>query len=271
VSDYEVIERIDTFCDAVPRQRARAEMIGPLVLFVPIGPGWPYYARPRVDKRLPIGAAEVRSVRARQRELLIPESFEWLAQTAPGMAHAAAAAGLVVRTHPLMVLGALAGVPEVPARVAVRVVAPSDPELDLVWAVPGVAFGHPGTEPGEAGVTERDKLAADHDGGTIEMLRDRLRSGRSVLATASGPNGPLAAGSYQLAGGVAEITGVGVLPASRRRGLGAAVTHALASDALAHGADTVFLSATDPTVARVYARLGFREIGTAMIAEPPGD
>jgi predicted GNAT family acetyltransferase len=89
-----------------------------------------------------------------------------------------------------------------------------------------------------------------------------------VLATASGPNGPLAAGSYQLSDSVAEITGVGVLPASRRRGLGAAVTHALAFDAVGRGARTVFLSATDATVARVYARLGFREIGTAMIAEP---
>jgi len=269
VSDYEVIERIDIFCDAVPRQRARAEVIGPLVLFVPVGPGWPYYARPRVDERLPIRAADVRSVRARQRELLMPESFEWIAQTAPGMALAAAEAGLLVHAHPLLVLGALGEAPEVPPRISVRVVAESDPELDLVWAVPGVAFGHPGTEIGEAGVTERDKLAADHDGGTIDMLRDRLRSGRSVLATASGPNGPLAAGSYQLTDGVAEITGVGVLPASRRRGLGAAVTHALASGALAHGARTVFLSATDPAVARVYTRLGFREIGTAMIAEPP--
>jgi ribosomal protein S18 acetylase RimI-like enzyme len=271
VSDYEIIERIDAFCDAVPRQRARAEMIGPLVLFVPVGPGWPYYARPRVDEWLPVTAADVRAVRARQRELLIPESFEWIAQTAPGMAAAAADAGLRVHAHPLLVLGALASAPAVPPRNSVRVVAPDDSELDLVWAVPGVAFGHPGTAVGEAGVTERDKLAADHDGGTIDMLRERLQSGRSVLAAASGPNGPLAAGSYQLADGVAEITGVGVLPASRRRGLGAAVTHALAADAVARGARTVFLSATDATVARVYARLGFREIGTAMIAEPPGD
>jgi len=269
VSDYEVIERIDAFCDAVPRQRARAEVIGPLVLFVPVGPGWPYYARPRVDERPPIGAGDVRSVRARQRELLIPESFEWIAQTAPGMAAAAADAGLRVHAHPLLVLSALGGVPEIPPRISVRLVGPSDSELDLVWAVPGVAFGHPGTEVGEAGVTERDKLAAGHDGGTIEMLRERLRSGRSVLATAAGPNGPLAAGSYQLADGVAEITGLGVLPASRRRGLGAAVTHALASHAMAGGARIVFLSATDQTVARVYARLGFREVGTAMIAEPP--
>jgi ribosomal protein S18 acetylase RimI-like enzyme len=122
---------------------------------------------------------------------------------------------------------------------------------------------------GEGTVTERDKVAANYDAATIEMLRIRLRAGQSVLAAASGPNGPLAAGSYQLAGGVAEITGVGVLPASRRRGLAAAVTHALAEDALARGASLVFLSATDATVARIYARLGFREIGTAMIAEPP--
>ena len=271
MSDYEVIEQIDAFCDAVPRQRARAEVIGPLVLFVPVGPGWPYYARPRLDEQLPVAAADVRSVRARQRELLIPQSFEWIGQTAPGMAAAALDAGLRVHAHPLLVLDALTAVPEVPPRVSVRLVAPSDPELDLVWAVPGVAFAHPGTDIGEAGVTERDKIAAGHDGGTIEMLRDRLRSGRSVLATASGPNGPLAAGSYQLAHGIAEITGVGVLPASRRRGLGAAVTHALAFDALQRGARTIFLSATDPTVARIYARLGFREIGTAMIAEPPAD
>ena len=70
-------------------------------------------------------------------------------------------------------------------------------------------------------MVERDKLAADHDPAFIEVVRERLRAGRSVLAAASGPNGPLAAGSYQHVAGVAEITGIGVLPASRRRGLGA--------------------------------------------------
>jgi ribosomal protein S18 acetylase RimI-like enzyme len=131
-----------------------------------------------------------------------------------------------------------------------------------------VAFGNPGTAIGEAGGAERDKIAADHDGGTIDMLRDRLRSGQSVLAAAFGPDGPLAAGSCQAVGEVAEITGVGVLPADRRKGLGAAVTAALATNALSRGVRTVFLSATDDAVARVYVRTGFREIGVAMIAEP---
>jgi len=274
VRAYEVIERIDAFCDVVPRRRARADAFGPLVLFVPTGPGWPYYARPRRGPRTPVTAADVRAVRARQRELIIPESFEWIEQVAPEMAAAASEAGLDVHRHPLMVLSAAppdrppAGRPALPPGVTVRVVPPEDAELDRVWAVPAVAFGHPGTAAGEAGVQERDKIAADYDGGTIEMLRERLRSGHSVVAAAFGPDGPLAAGSYQAVDGVAEITGVGVLPSSRRQGLGAAVTALLARDALDRGVATVFLSASDDAVARVYARIGFREVGVAMIAEP---
>jgi ribosomal protein S18 acetylase RimI-like enzyme len=261
VSDSVVIERIDAFCDAVPRERARAESIGALVLFVPMGTGFPYYARPRAGQRPPATAADVRAVRARQR----------VERTAPDMASAAAEAGLAVHAHPLLVLGSLAPAPALPARIGVRIVRPEDPDLILAWAVPGVAFNYPGTAIGSASITERDKIAADHDAATIELLRERLRSRQSVLAAASGLNGPLAAGSYQLVDGTAEITGIGVLPASRRRGFAAAVTRALAAHALASGARTVFLSATDATVARIYARLGFHQIGTAMIAEPPSD
>jgi ribosomal protein S18 acetylase RimI-like enzyme len=268
VRDYELIERIDEFCDAVPRRRARADLHGPLVLFVPTGPGWPYYARPRRGSRPRITAADIRAVRARQRELIIPESFEWIEQVAPEMAAAADDAGLEVHNHPLMVLTDPAPAAALPPGITVRVVAPSDPELDRIWAVPAVAFGQPGTAVGEAGAAERDKIAADHDGGTIAMLRERLRSGQSVLAAAFGPDGPLAAGSCQSVDGVAEITGVGVLPASRRQGLGAAVTALLAADARGRGVRTVFLSASDDAVARIYASIGFREIGTAMIAEP---
>jgi predicted GNAT family acetyltransferase len=213
-------------------------------------------------------AAAVRTVRARQRELIIPESFEWIEQAAPDMAAAAAEGGLEVQAHPLLVLDQPVPVPPLPADVSVRIVGPEDPELHRVWAVPSVAFGNPGTSTGEAGTAERDKIAADHDAGTIEMLRERLRSSHSVIAAAFGPDGPVAAGSCQTVGDVAEITGVGVLPADRRLGLGAAVTAALAADAVRRDVATVFLSATDSAVARVYQRIGFRLVGTAMIAEP---
>jgi len=48
------------------------------------------------------------------------------------------------------------------------------------------------------------------------------------------------------------------------------VTALLAADALDRGVQTIFLSASDAAVARIYARIGFRQIGTAMIAEPAG-
>ena len=269
MTDEEILQRIDAYCDTQPRERALAEEHGSLVLFVAVKPGFPYYARPRAGARGPVTAADVRSVRARQRELYLPQSFEWIEHFAPEMAAAAAGAGLRVHRHPLLVLETLAAVPPLPPESAVKIVPPDDPELIQAWAVPGIAFAHPGSEIGRAGVTERDKRAADHDPASIENVRERLRSGQSVLATVCGPDGPLASGSYQSAAGVAEITGVGVLPASRRRGLGAAVTHALAAHALARQTRTVFLSAADSAAARIYTRLGFRQIGTAVIAEPP--
>jgi ribosomal protein S18 acetylase RimI-like enzyme len=268
VDDYDAIERIDAFCDAVPRRRARAEAHGPLVLFVPSGPGWPYYARPRRGSAAVVTPEDIRAVRVRQRGLLIPESFEWIDEAAPAMTAAAPEAGLAVRAHPLMVLGTLSPAPVAAHGITVRLVSPDEPDLDRIWAVPAVAFGHPGTSAGLAGAAERDKIAAEHDEGTMTMLRERLRSGQSVLAAAFDRDGPLAAGSCQRLASVAEITGVGVLPSVRRMGLGAAVTAALATDAVRRGVRTVFLSASDEDVARIYARLGFGRVGTAMIAEP---
>ena len=271
VRAYEDIERIDAFCDAVPRRRARAQEYGPLVLFVPTGPGWPYYARPRR------GAAAAGHRRRRPRGPRPPARADHPRVLRVDRADRARHGGGRGRggpggpDPPAHGAGRASAGAVRPAGITVRVVAPEEPELDRIWAVPAVAFGHPGTATGEAGPAERDKIAADHDGGTIAMLRERLRSGQSVLAAAFGPDGPVAAGSCQAVGGVAEITGVGVLPSARRQGLGAAITALLAGDALDRGVETVFLSASDDTVARVYARIGFRQIGIAMIAEPAPD
>lgn len=266
--DEAAIALIDAFCDAVPRRQARAEGHGPLVLFITEGPGWPYYARPRRGDHGPVAAAHVREVRARQRELGVPESFEWIAQAEPELAATAAAAGLSVAAHPLMLLEKPARPVRPTAGITVRAVPPDEPELASVLAVPSVAFAHPGTAPGTAGPPERDKRAAERDAASISRVRGVLAAGHSVLAAAFGADGPLAAGSFQSVAGVAEITGVGTLPSARRRGLGSAVTAQLAVLASGAGSHTVFLSASDEAVARVYAGLGFRRIGTAMIAEP---
>jgi ribosomal protein S18 acetylase RimI-like enzyme len=265
----DLLRRLERYYDAVPRSAARAEAIGPLVLFVRSGPGWPYYARPVLGGTAPVKAEHVAAVRARQRELGIPEAFEWVDETTPSMRWAARAAGLRVHTHPLLVLEHSAFTQVVPGDgIEIRRISPDADDLALVQAVPAVAFAHSGTRRGAASTAERDAAALGQRPDAVAAFRERLRTGRTVMYAAYGPQGPLAAGSHQPVGDTTEIVGVGTLPAYRRNGLGAAITSALTSDALAAGAALVFLSADSESVARVYERVGFRPQATAGIAEP---
>jgi len=128
------------FCPSCGTPLFREADARPHLIFVPVGSGWPYYARPRRGSRPPITAADVRAVRARQRELVIPESFEWIEQTAPEMAAAATEADLEVVAHPLMVLAGSVQAAALPDGITVRIITPEDPELDRIWAVPAVAY-----------------------------------------------------------------------------------------------------------------------------------
>jgi N-acetylglutamate synthase-like GNAT family acetyltransferase len=261
--------RLERFYDAVPRDRARTERHGELELFVPDTSPWPFYARPRLGGGTPT-ASNITAVRARQRELALPEALEWVDENTPGLIDVAEAAGLAVLRAPLMVLDPDA-LPAVPA--GVRVLDPDAPSFgaDLAArdAVARVGFGTPGTGAGAAGVAERDSALEVLSAERIRRDAGRIREGRAAHAVAEDPvAGVVASGLYQRVADVVEIVGVATLPAARRRGLGAAVTVALARHALDHGAVTVFLSAAEEDVARVYARVGFRRVGTACIAEP---
>src|SRR5947209_17750976 len=99
-----LLSEIESYYDAVPHTAARVEHLGPFTLFIHRNPrGLPYYACPSLGA-VAFEAEDVRRVRARQRELGIPETFEWVAETSPVLASAAEAAGLAVSRHPLMVL-----------------------------------------------------------------------------------------------------------------------------------------------------------------------
>jgi predicted GNAT family acetyltransferase len=125
-----------------------------------------------------------------------------------------------------------------------------------------------GTAVGEIGVTALAGQAAEASPALLARQRERLVAGRTVTAVALVDGDPVAVGSHQPVGGVSEVVGVATLPALRRRGIAAAVTGLLAADALGRGVETLFLSAGSEEIARVYARVGFRRVGTACIAEP---
>ncbi|MFF7631990.1 GNAT family N-acetyltransferase [Kitasatospora sp. NPDC008050] len=271
-TDHDLLARLERYYDAVPRTAARTEDFGSLTLFVREGAGWPYYARPALPGAAPVTEADVRRVRARQRELGIPEAFEWVAETSPTLRAAAERAGLAVHEHPLMVLDPGAPTPAVPALpgpdgTLVRIVGPEDPALPSALAVPHLAFAEPGTGIGTAGPAEL--AAAIREGaGEVARMADRIRAGVSTVAAAVRDGSACCAGQYLPVGEVAEIAGLGTLPTARRQGLALAVTAALVADARAAGVRTVFLSADSEDVARIYARLGFRTMATALIAEP---
>jgi ribosomal protein S18 acetylase RimI-like enzyme len=266
MDDY-LLTAIEGYYDMVPRSAARVEQLPPFVLFVQQGAGWPYYARPMLGADR-CGADEVAAVRARQRELGVPESFEWVAEVTPALREPAETAGLLVTDHPLMVQSESATDPRLPPGVTVRLVTPGD-DLATLSAVARVGFAFPGTDIGSAGADAVAEAASAQRPEQTAFQRGRLTSGLSVMAVAEAGGAPVAVGSYQPVGSVCEITGVATLPAFRRRGIAAALTAFLARDARSRGVRTVFLSADDEVVARVYARIGFRRIATACIGEPP--
>ena len=266
---------MECFYDAVPRDAARAEQIGGLVLFVRnTAGGYPFYARPLIGAAESPSPADITAVRERQRELGLPEAFEWVHETTPDLLASARAAGLAVLEAPLMVLDP-AALPD-PADlsdVPVRLLDPAAPgfadDLATRRAVETVGFGAAGTGRGPAGPEQREAARVPLSPEVVAAERARARAGSRVFAVAEAPgDGALSSGTAMRVDQVAEIAGVATLPSARRRGLASAVTAALSRRLLDTGADLVFLSAGSEDIALVYRRAGYRRAGTACIAEP---
>jgi GNAT superfamily N-acetyltransferase len=265
----ELLRRLDAYLDAVPRTVARTERIGPFTLFLNEGRGWRYYARPTPGAGGATGE-DVEAVRARQRALGQPEEFEWIVDLAPSVGPACAASGLaVLEDRPLMVLARERFVPAPAiAGATVRFVAPDEPALATILAVPAVGFADPGTAVGTAGPEVLARRADAMPEDVVAFQRERIAEGRTVVVAVWVDGQPVAYAAHQPVEGVSEIVGVATLPAYRRRGLGALATSAVAADAFARGVGTLLLSAGDETVARVYERVGFARVGTVGAAAP---
>jgi ribosomal protein S18 acetylase RimI-like enzyme len=223
---------------------------------------WSYYARPQLGLAHEFTVADIEAAAARKRELGQPESFEWVHETTPSLLGAARSAGLEVLEAPLLVLDRGSWrVPEAPAGMTLRILEPDDRMLPAALAVQIVGFDAPGTATGPEGLEERvfETTGAGENG----FLQERMRRGLTVVAVAEAEYGPASAGMHKPVEGVSEIVGVATLPAVRRQGLGGAVTGALVEDAVERGVGTVFISAGSEAIARIYARLGFKRVGTA--------
>ena len=251
MTDPSLLGRLERYYDTVPRATADGEPVGPFTLFV-AREGWPYYARPTLGSDAEFTADDVRTVLDRQHRLGVPRHLEWVDEITPTLLPATESVGVPVARCALMVL---AGEPVEPPLdgVSLRLLRPDDDRFASARAAV------------DAGFVERDTLTSEP---VLEAVAAQVQLGRMRVAGAFDPDGrAIGGGSHAPRGDVTELTGIAVIPAWRRRGIGAALAGLLARDARDVGVATVFLSAASEPVARVYERVGFVRVGTACIAE----
>lgn len=206
------------------------------------------YATP-VDALADDADEALAAVTARFAERERAVSLEWIEELAPQLADVSVRAGLPEPDiEPLLVVDRRdLRIPAVDGA-TVRIVDGTD-ESD-VRAVRSVAHQ---TFPEIGPMTDAE----------VRRIADEIRAAQRVQVAVDLDGRPVAIGDHSPALGVTEITGVGTLPAYRRRGLAGLVAATLAADAFDRGCDVVYLTAATMDAARVYERVGFRRIGTA--------
>lgn len=237
----------------VLRQTRRVVAAGPFTGLLAIdGPAYLSYAVAARPGEVVADAAEVTRAVTSLRESFPPGTlrFELIEQACPGAAELLEAAGMRVTMRiPVMVLDPAET--EVPPAVDGVTVSYVDSEADRIAGakVAGAAFGFDGDLP---------------SGPPPEAV-----DGGSVLAKVDGV--PAAVASWtQVADGITEIVGVGTAEQHRRKGLGALVTaHAVLAAAGRGGATLTWLTPGGDDADRVYRKVGFTPVATAVhLAEP---
>ena len=264
----DLLPRLETYYDAVPRRFAQTQECGPFTLFLGEPGGWVYYARPRLGETTAITAEDVVAAADQLRDRGLPQTIEWVHETTPTLLDAVRAAGsFELEELPLLALdGDLdVTVPPLPDGVTVRLLGPVDGEaVSAATAVSHVGFAAEGTARGDAGPAERDAAAKPAQQRVLDLLAD---GGVRIAVAEQAGHGVVSTGRTLPVGDVTEVMGVATLPSARRQGLGAAVTAALVADTRDLGLRSVFLTASSEDVARVYAGIGFRRVGTGWAAE----
>ncbi len=172
----------------------------------------------------------------------------------------------------------------------IELVAEADPALEARVAAAGFALEL--RTPLMTVTRETLVAVAPPPGVTLERVGD-VRAMRDIQRLAFGDHRPVTdeevarfdaaallarvhgepAGAVQMTDpedGLSELVGVAVDARFRRRGSAAALTAAMAREALDRGAATAFLTPGDAGAGRVYARAGFRPALTAVAyADPP--
>ena len=245
-----VLAKLERYLDTAPRAVAVSRECGPFTVFVRDSPrGQPLYARPRLAYPRSISTEEVRRMLDFQRAIGVPRALEWVHETTPTLLTSARGAGMSVQECALLRLADYTPA-AAPSGYLVHEMTADDPQTGAVIAAIDASF------------RETDQMGPPES----SLQRLRMRSGLLVLVGAFDTLGrPVGGGMHNPRGDLSELTGIGTLPAHRGRGIGTAITSALAGAALRDGQSS-FLSAATQSAISVYETVGYARVGTACIA-----
>lgn len=218
------------------------ERAGPFVgFFSRVNPGAHFnWAMP--DDAAQPGHADVAALLLLFKRRGVAPRLEFVPSAAPDVGAVLAEHGFVVEEHLPLMSATRATLVDLRAPAGVVLESPrSEAQLRTMIEVQHAGFEEPGDPPADMIDVRRAQLAA---GAVLRTARDG--TGAVVGAGLCSPP----------RGGLGEIVGVAVLPAARRRGIAGAMVAALAREAFARGAETVFLEAA-PGAGGAYRRAGF--------------
>jgi GNAT superfamily N-acetyltransferase len=240
----DALARVAAYLQATSSDRER---VGPFAVGFT-----PHTSNPMLNYAVPVPGADPTAadiaalIEAFTSRGLLPR-LEYLPVTAPAVEPALAAAGFTVERRPTVM--ACAGVAEVPVPAGVSLGLATDRDAFAeVAAVQHRAYGEPAPP-------------SEHD--LDRMARFVGRGGRVGLAR----SGALVVAGAHLAAtteGVAELAAVATDSEHRGRGIATALSRYLTGVALDGGADLVWLEPEGEAEQRMYARVGYREVGAKL-------
>ena len=184
--------------------------------------------------------------------------FEFIAEYAPELEAALQADGFILEERCLLMVCTSETYQPAPIVSDLEILALTQdsplPEIKALMAVQHEAFS----------MTKREPVSDDEVRDFIKWL------GESVFFLGRYQEKPVAAGSLMPpVEGLAEVAGIATLADFRRRGIGTAMTGEIVRHAFEQGTKLALLTAADERAGRVYQRLGFTGVATALAYREP--
>jgi GNAT superfamily N-acetyltransferase len=251
------------------------ERVGPFGIWKSVAP-WPHPIRPLAGTN--VTAADLDALAARLAELGMNPNIEWVLDEHPELEGLLLERGAEIVRTPALAYDETTSIeaPQLPSGYRVYKQQADDPARDLLAGrtVGDLSFGNAGLAVGSVGASERDAqiaegLESDAGRAYVDYSRLRLVSDDFDMLVIADADGIVARAAVLSGAAGSELAGVATLPAYRRQGLAAAITHAAIASVSSAGKLPLALTAADEDVARIYERLGFIRVATAGESQLP--